>query len=164
MAGFVENAKGAVSIVRDGLITIILILLIAMPATVNKSLVSAGFVKGNIAGFEWEAVRDNVEDNNKKLNDATLTIESLQRQLTKTQDALKVSEAARTKLAEQVAVDAPGTEAADLANVTPVPDASKIANQNRVILQNSETRGIVLRQQIRVNDRLLATVARPAGN
>ena len=85
MNGLVENAKGIVSITRDGIITLILVLLLLVPATVNKSLVEAGFKKGSIAGFEWEAVRDNVEDNNKKLSEATTTIETLQGQLTKTE-------------------------------------------------------------------------------
>jgi chromosome segregation ATPase len=164
MAGHVENAKGIVAITRDGLITLILILLILMPATINRTLIDAGFVKGSIAGFEWQAVKDNVEDNNKKLSDATSTIETLQGQLTKTQQALQESENTRKALAEQVAVEAPETEAASMAASAPDPQTKEIVAQNNKILNNSEVRSNILRQQIRVNDRLLATVARPAGN
>lgn len=164
MPGFVDNAKGVVSIARDGLITIILLLLIAMPATVNSSLVKAGFKKGNIAGFEWEAVRDNVEDNNQKLATATSTIESLQTQLTETQDALKKSETARTELAAQVTTDMPGTPAAELAASAPAPEAQQIVEQNKQVLATSIARSNVFRRQIQVNRELLATAPRTAGN
>jgi chromosome segregation ATPase len=163
MAGIVENAKGVVSIVRDGLITLILILLIMMPATVNKSLVSAGFVKGSIAGFEWEAVRENVENNNEKLGVATSTIDSLQEQLGKTQAALSESEKSRTKLADQVTATMPGTAVADMAASAPAPETREIVEQNKAILKNSEVRGSILRQQIQNNEKLLATVMRPVG-
>ena len=163
MNGFVENAKGIVSITRDGIITLILILLLLVPATVNKSLVEAGFKKGSIAGFEWEAVRDNVEDNNKKLSEATTTIETLQGQLTKTEAALKESETARLKLADQVTEEMPGTEAATLATAAPVPEANQIAAQNKEVLNKSIARSNVFRQQIQLNRELLATVT-PSGN
>jgi hypothetical protein len=164
MNGLVENAKGIVSITRDGVITLILILLLVVPATINKSLVSAGFKKGNIAGFEWEAVRDNVEDNNKKLGEATTTIETLQDQLTKTEAALKESETARLKLADQVKEEMPGTEAASLATAAPVPEANQIAAQNKEVLNKSIARSNIFRQQIQLNRNLLATVGPPAGN
>src|SRR5262245_19665239 len=118
MPGFVENAKGVVSIIRDGLITIILIMLLMMPATVNSSLVRAGFVEGNIAGMQWKAkVEQNVVDNSNKLGEAATTITTLQDQLTKTQKALTESEQARLKLAYQLTSEMPGTAAADMAAI-----------------------------------------------
>lgn len=165
MPGFVDNAKGVVSIVRDGLITIILLLLLMMPATVNSSLVAAGFVEGNIAGMQWKAkVEENVEENNTKLAEATATIETLEGQLNKTQQALQESEKSRKVLAEQIALEAPDTTAASMAAAPPDTQAREIVAQNSKVLSNSEVRSDVLRQQIRVNDRLLATVVRQAGN
>jgi hypothetical protein len=160
MTGIVENAKGIVSIVRDGLITLILILLIAVPAAVNKSLIRAGFVKGNIAGFEWQAA---VEDNNQKLTEAATTIVSLQDQLGKTQTALNESEQARKTLAAQVIQTAPGTVAAETAAATPEPATKQIVQQNDRVLKNSAVRGSALRLQIEENQRLLATAVRPPG-
>src|SRR5205085_5525173 len=100
MHAFVDNAKGIVSIVRDGLITIILILLLFVPATVYKSLIDAGFTEGDIGGFKWKAA---VEQNTEKLSGAAKTIVTLQDQLSKTQTALKDSEDSRKTLTEQVA-------------------------------------------------------------
>lgn len=164
MPGFVDNAKAVVSITRDGLITVILIMLIAMPATVNKSLKAAGFQKGNIAGFEWEAVAENVDANNQKLSEAAATITTLQEQLGATQKALQESEEARTKLAEQVTATMPGTAVADLAETEPVPEANQIEAKNQEILRSSRLQESVLSRQIRVNRELLATVPRTAGN
>lgn len=160
MPGAVENAKGVVSIVRDGLITIILILLIAMPASINKSLKEAGFVKANIAGFDWQAVTDTVGDNSQKLSDAAATIKTLQDQLGTTQAALKESEEARTKLADQVTATMPGTPAAQMAEDAPVPATNEIVARNREILRSSTIQEGVLSRQIQVNKELLASVPR----
>jgi hypothetical protein len=165
MSGFVENAKGVVSIVRDGLITILLILLLAMPEKINESLETAGFVEGNFAGLQWKKdAKKTVEKNNQELLEATGTISNLQTQLTTTQEALKQSETARKALAAQVTVEMPGTAAAELATSVPAPETSQIVEQNRVTLNNAITRSSILHQQIRANDKLLARVAPPAGN
>ena len=165
MPGAVDNAKGVVSIVRDGLITVILIMLLMMPKTVNESLVSAGFVEANFAGMQWKRKAEtNLEDNSKKLTEATTTITSLQQQLTKTQDALKESENARQQLASQVTTEMPGTTAADMAASAPPPEANKIVQQNRELLDRSEARSKVLREQIQINRDFLATVKAIPGN
>ena len=65
MKDFVESAKGIVSVIRDGLITLVLILLLMMPKTINDRLMAAGVKKASIAGFDWEAT---VKDNNEKLD------------------------------------------------------------------------------------------------
>jgi hypothetical protein len=63
MKDFVESAKGIVSVIRDGLITLVLILLLMMPKTINDRLMAAGVKKASIAGFDWEAtVKDNNEN------------------------------------------------------------------------------------------------------
>jgi septal ring factor EnvC (AmiA/AmiB activator) len=165
MPGFVENAKGAVSIVRDGLITIILIMLLMMPKTVNESLVSAGFVEANFAGMQWKKKAEaNLEDNSNKLTEATTTITSLQDQLKKTQDALNESENARQQLASQVTAEMPGTTAADMAASAPAAESKQIVEQNRVLLDRSEAHSRVLRKQIELNRNLLATVKAVPGN
>lgn len=156
MDGFVENAKGIVSIVRDGLITLILILLLFVPATVNRSLIAAGFTEGDIGGFKWKAA---VEDNTEKLNVAAQTIDTLQDQLGKTQTALKQSEDGRQKLADQLAQADPG--AAPAAEGDPPPHATAvILRQNSQVLKSAEDRGSILRAQIQANEKLLSTLPR----
>ncbi len=48
-------AKDVVSVLRDGVIFLLFILLLFAPGTINKRLTEAGFTKGSVAGFEWEA-------------------------------------------------------------------------------------------------------------
>lgn len=158
MDGFVENAKGVVSIVRDGLITLVLIFLIATPAWVNQRLMNAGFVKGSIAGFEWQAA---VKDNNAKLTEATNTINALQGRLGITEAALKDSEEARQQLADQVKATVPDSPVADTASAPPPVRTDQILQQNQEFVKNSQVRENVLRRQIQLNDNLLARVGRP---
>lgn len=155
MSGFVDSAKGLISIVRDGLITLILIALLAVPSFVNDRLKGAGFVKASIAGFDWQAT---VEDNTEKLKVAATTIESLQDQVAKTQAALKTSEDARQKLAGQVAAAIPDSPIAEAATQAPPVPTAQIVKQNDVIVKNSAIRADVLRQQIQLNNDLLAKV------
>jgi hypothetical protein len=159
MDGFVENTKGIVSIVRDGLITLILILLLVVPATVNQSLIKAGFVEGDIGGFKWKAA---VEDNNKQLTDAADTIGSLQQQLTTTQTALKESEDARKTLATQVTQTMPDSPAAETARATPTPLTNQIVLQNNQVLKNAVIGGTNLRARIQANQNLLESA--PSGS
>lgn len=159
MAGFIENAKGVVSITRDGLITLVLILLLLVPAAVNQRLISAGFVKGSIAGFEWQAA---VKNNNEELGKAATTIDALQKQLSKTEAALKTLEESRQSLAEQVTATIPDSPVAETAAAAP-PATTKILQQNDQLVKSSQAREHILRRQIQVNDSLLARVARPAG-
>jgi hypothetical protein len=153
---FVEIAKGIVGIVRDGLITLVLILLLVAPATVNERLMTAGFKKANIAGFDWEAA---VKDNNEQLQVATNTIDSLQDQVSKTEAALKTTEHARQTLANQVAASMPGTPIAEAAAAPPPVQTNEIVQQNNRVVKTSEFRANTLRQQIQLNNNLLAKVA-----
>ncbi len=160
MDGFVESAKGVVSIIRDGLITLVLIFLIATPGWVNKRLMSAGFVKGNIAGFEWQAA---VEDNNAKLTEAAKTIDTLQGQLSTTQAALTASEKSRQELADQVKATMPDSPVAETAAAPPPAPTREIVQENSQVLRNSEFRSKILLDQIQANRELLARVAPPSG-
>jgi len=152
MDSVVDNAKGIVSIVRDGLITLILILLLLVPAKVNQSLIAAGFTEGDIGGFKWKAA---VEDNNAQLTTAATTIDSLQQQLTKTQAALKDSEDARKTLATQVTQTMPDSPAAETATSTPAPPTNQIILQNSQVLKQSAIGGANLRARIVANRDLL---------
>jgi len=155
MDGFVNNAKGLVGIVRDALITLILILLLLVPAKVNQSLIAAGFTEGDIGGFKWKAA---VEDNNAQLTTAAETIDSLQNQLTTTQTALKDSEDARKTLAAQVTQTMPNSPAAQTATSTPTPPTNQIIQQNSQILKESVAGGVNLRARILANRSLLQSV------
>ncbi len=46
--------KDLISIVRDGLLLILFILLIFFPTTLNDMLTKAGFTQGSVMGFTWE--------------------------------------------------------------------------------------------------------------
>lgn len=47
--------KDTLSALRDGLLFVVFLLLFFTPAKVNQRLKEAGFTKGSIAGFEWQA-------------------------------------------------------------------------------------------------------------
>ena len=123
-----------------------------MPATVNKSLIAAGFTEGDIGGFKWKAA---VEDNNAQLASAATAIDSLQQQLTKTQTALKQSEDARKTLVSQVAQTMPDSPAAETAKTTLTPSTNQIILQNSQVLKQSVIGGANLRARIEANRSLL---------
>ena len=47
--------KDVVSALRDSVLFILFLLLIFAPITIKERLMSAGFTKGSVGGFEWEA-------------------------------------------------------------------------------------------------------------
>ncbi len=51
---FVSATKDSLGIVRELVLIAVLLLLLLAPAAVSKRLTDAGFVKANIAGFEWQ--------------------------------------------------------------------------------------------------------------
>lgn len=55
IAQFSAAMKDVVSILRDTTIFLIFMLLLFAPSIINERLAAAGFTKGNIAGFEWQA-------------------------------------------------------------------------------------------------------------
>jgi hypothetical protein len=155
MGGVIDNAKGMVGTLRDGLIVLIVISLFLFPDHMNRALARAGFVKGSIAGFDWEST---VRDNNAQLADAGKAINLLEQQLTTTQNAMKESEAEKIKLAEQMKQTVPGSPAAQTAKVAPAPQTSQIISQNDQALKTSAVGRANLQERIRANDSLLATV------
>jgi hypothetical protein len=82
----VSTAKDALAVLRELIIILVLALLLLWPGAINNRLQGAGFVKANIAGFEWEtaqkavqktgeaqqqveSVRQNTEDSIRKVNE-----------------------------------------------------------------------------------------------
>ena len=55
VAQFSAMMKDLVAILRDTVIFLIFMLLLFAPGIINERLTAAGFTKGNIAGFEWQA-------------------------------------------------------------------------------------------------------------
>jgi hypothetical protein len=47
--------KDVVAALRDSVLFLVFLLLLCSPGTVNERLTQAGFTKGSIGGFEWEA-------------------------------------------------------------------------------------------------------------
>jgi hypothetical protein len=76
---------------------------------------------------------------------------------------LKNSEHARQTLAEEVKATVPNSPVAETASAPPPVATNQILEQNQQVVNNSQIRENVLRQQIRLNDNLLARVARPGG-
>lgn len=52
---FVAVLKDVVLALRDSVLFILFLLLLFAPTTIKDRLISAGFTKGSIGGFEWEA-------------------------------------------------------------------------------------------------------------
>src|SRR5262245_6663765 len=52
-----ENTKNTITIMREVLLVVILVLLILFPKVVNTRLLTAGFTKADIAGLHWESVQ-----------------------------------------------------------------------------------------------------------
>src|SRR4051794_40372653 len=47
--------KDVISTLRDSVVFLVFLLLLLAPGTIKERLHAAGFTKGNIAGFEWQA-------------------------------------------------------------------------------------------------------------
>lgn len=153
MGTILENIKALFAAIRDGLLTIILILFLTAPAWINARLSEAGFVEGNVAGFTW---KKDIEDNSAKLTDALSTIDTLRGQLDKTQGALQDSETARTQLAAQVKAEMPSdSPIAQTAQNAP-PSVKPLVSENAQVLQQSGLNTRIFRARIADNASLLA--------
>ena len=64
--------------VREWLITLILVLLLVFPTFIKHRLELAGFVKGSIAGFEWQA---ELKAAQQQASEASQTITAVESQL-----------------------------------------------------------------------------------
>lgn len=86
MSRVIGIGKDLVTLLRDGALLVLAVLLILFPATFNRMLVNAGFKEGSIAGFKWEA---KVLDANDALRNAQATIADLRNRLDKTTSTLE---------------------------------------------------------------------------
>lgn len=77
LSGLVTTGKELVAMLRDAMLLLMAVILIAWPKTINSILVDAGFKKGNIAGLEWEA---NLAQSDSSLVQAQSTIADLKEQ------------------------------------------------------------------------------------
>jgi hypothetical protein len=68
-------AKDLVSLLRDGALFLLAVLLVIFPAQFNSILVEAGFEEGSVVGFKWKS---KLIESNRALEDAQLTISKLQ--------------------------------------------------------------------------------------
>lgn len=68
--------KDLVSLLRDGALFLLAVLLIVFPTQFNAILVSAGFEEGSIVSFKWKA---NLTKSNDALEEAQETIRNLQK-------------------------------------------------------------------------------------
>ena len=73
-----DKVKDTLTSIREGMIILVLVLLLAFPNWINKRLVEAGFTKGSIAGLEWEA---KVEESQKNLERANKEVEAIKTEL-----------------------------------------------------------------------------------
>ena len=92
----VATGKDLVALLRDLALFLVAVSLFAFPQVLNQRLEQAGFVKGTIAGFEWQA---GLERSQEALNDANQAIHNL---LERVQEQSELS--ARAADATQAAV------------------------------------------------------------
>jgi hypothetical protein len=71
----VSLGKDLVSLLRDGAIFVLAVLLIVFPVQFNSILVNAGFEEGSVVGFKWKS---KLVESDKALKDAQVTISDLQ--------------------------------------------------------------------------------------
>jgi hypothetical protein len=90
LAGAVEIGKNALALLRDFVLFVLVMLLLAYPAKLNDILTRAGFDEGSIVGFKWKA---KLVDSDAALKEARATINDLTTQLNKTSAALSEAQA-----------------------------------------------------------------------
>jgi hypothetical protein len=73
----ISVGKDLVSLLRDGALLVLAVLLIAFPNKINTMLNDAGFKEGNVAGFKWEA---SLDKSTQALKEAEAKISELQKE------------------------------------------------------------------------------------
>jgi hypothetical protein len=73
----VSVAKDCLSLLRDGAMFLLMILLVACPSRINSMLIAAGFKEGSVAGFKWQS---SLVDSNQSLEEAQAKISELQKE------------------------------------------------------------------------------------
>lgn len=85
---FLSKGKDLVALLRDGALLLLATMLIAFPQKLNDVLTNAGFEEGSIVGFKWKAKLLQSDD---ALKNAQATIDNLQEQLKKSNEALNAA-------------------------------------------------------------------------
>ena len=79
-----ENTKNTITILREVLLVVVLVLLILFPRVVNTRLLTAGFTKADIAGLHWESVQrasEQAGEASQQIQTANTKIDSVQKDL-----------------------------------------------------------------------------------
>jgi hypothetical protein len=90
---FLASGKDLIALLRDGGLLLVLVLLLAFPASVNTMLTNAGFEEGSLVGFKWKA---KLVETDQTLKEAQTTITDLKAQLDKAAQALSEAQAQTT--------------------------------------------------------------------
>lgn len=72
----VSIGKDLISLLRDGALFLLAVLLVAFPAKLNSMLIDAGFKEGSLAGFKWQS---SLVNSNQALEEAQAKISELQK-------------------------------------------------------------------------------------
>src|SRR5262245_31809255 len=72
---FIGIGKDLVSLLRDGALFVLALLLVAFPGQFNTILVNAGFEEGSVVGFKWKS---KLVESNQVLQEAQTQIVTLQ--------------------------------------------------------------------------------------
>jgi hypothetical protein len=62
--------KDVISTLRDSVVFLVFLLLLLAPGTIKQRLHAAGFTKGNIAGFEWQAELEKAAEQTKSAGES----------------------------------------------------------------------------------------------
>ena len=132
----ISIGKDLFSLLRDGSLFLLALLLLFFPARLNSVLVSAGFEEGSIVGFKWKS---RLVETNDALKDAKSTIEALQEQLKKANETLVAATSA-----------VPAGELKD--------QIRKVEESGRVVVADSDGVAESARSAIRANAPLIQRV------
>ncbi len=73
---FISIGKDIISLLRDGALFLLAVLLVVFPAKLNSMLIDAGFKEGSVAGFKWQS---SLANSNQALEEAQVKISELQK-------------------------------------------------------------------------------------
>lgn len=133
----IDTLGKGVTLLREAVLILLLILLLLWPSSINGILTSAGFTEANIAGMTWKKT---LEESNQETASALQTIEQLKEQLSSVEARLVTVMANTSEPAVRRSVDSA------MAGVQALQDSASAVNKS---LQRSYVKGQVLLEQIR---------------
>ncbi len=132
--GILGTTKDFFTLLREGTITVLLLLFLFLPGTMRDVLVRAGFTSADIAGFKWELKKSAEQTQSASANVAQL--ETKLSTLNARLDQISQSTAAATEVKQQIttlAEELGRTRAQTSAVQTTLQDSLKV--QKSVILR-----------------------------